>query len=148
MLHERSQHACRWRSNGDRTRWSLLLRGLPLILFWAFGLGILPEPGINSGLGMGSLVAQSLVPQATGPIQAAGVSLSPEQTRQSIQWLADHLVKHIPSQIDGDDNWGDTKEVWSGLKVRRDGWKIKTKRRHRDIKHGRWVSLPHRSAED
>ena len=41
--------------------------------------------------------------------------------------------------MDGDKNWGDTKKMWAGVKVRRDGFKIRTKRRFREVEHGRWV---------
>ncbi len=82
---------------------------------------------------------------------AAGVSMSPDQTRQSVQWLADQLMQHVPHRIDGDDDWGDTKRVWAGVKVRRDGWELRTHRRWRELRHGRWVryeiNLPELAAE-
>lgn len=80
---------------------------------------------------------------------AAGVSMTPEQTRQSVQWLSDQLMLHVPRKMDGDDNWGETKKMWAGVKLRRDGWELKTNRRWKELRHGRWVryeiELPARS---
>ncbi|WDQ16966.1 hypothetical protein [Rhodopirellula sp. P2] len=77
---------------------------------------------------------------------ATSFEMTPDQARQSVQWLADQLLKHVPDHFDGDDDWGNTKSLWAGVKVRRDGWKLKTNRRRRDVRHGRWVrydiSLP------
>ncbi|SMP53750.1 hypothetical protein SAMN06265222_104147 [Neorhodopirellula lusitana] len=126
MLHQRSEYASCRRGNGHRPRRRLFLRRLSIArlrpTFATLGL-----------LTLGLLSAKPAV------AQPASVSLSSEQSRQSIQWLADQLVRHIPRTIDGDDDWGDTKAIWSGVKVRRDGWNIKTNRRHKDVNHGRWV---------
>ncbi len=65
--------------------------------------------------------------------------MTPDQARQSVQWLADQLLKHVPDRFDGDDDWGKTKSLWAGVKVRREGWKLKTNRRHKEVRHGRWV---------
>lgn len=73
------------------------------------------------------------------PTQTAGLSMTPDQTRQSVQWLADQLMQHVPSRMDGDDGWNDTKKVWAGVKVHREGWELKTNRRWRELRHGRWV---------
>ncbi|KLU04706.1 hypothetical protein RISK_003328 [Rhodopirellula islandica] len=77
---------------------------------------------------------------------ATSFAMTPDQARQSVQWLADQLLQHVPDHFDGDDDWGNTKSVWAGVKVRREGWKLKTNRRRRDVRHGRWVrydiSLP------
>lgn len=88
--------------------------------------------------------------QAVGPSEApptttlaekgtpAGL-MSEGEARESLQWLADRLIDHLPRPIQGDDDWGKTRRTWAGVKLRRDGWKWTTKRRWRDIRHGRWV---------
>src|SRR6056297_585545 len=99
----------------------------------------------------GSKSASAQTPSAQTPIATAviespgvtlpvgsqtrpGVSLSRDQTRESVSWLAGQLMLHAPRRIEGDDDWGNTKQVWSGVKVRADGWKIKTHRRQRDLR--------------
>ena len=66
-------------------------------------------------------------------------TISPGQARQSFQWLAGQLMRHVPPTLTGEDDWGDAKEVWAGVKVRRDGWKLKTNRRKKELRHGRWI---------
>ncbi|MFG0287446.1 MAG: hypothetical protein ACF8CQ_04690 [Rhodopirellula sp. JB044] len=75
----------------------------------------------------------------SGAVPTGGVSMTSEQTRQSVQWLADQLMMHVPRRIEGDDDWGNTKRVWAGVKMRRDGWELKTHRRWKELRHGRWV---------
>lgn len=108
----------RGRPEHGRARWMrLLLRGT----FW---LGLFVMSG-------SPLQAQTA--------QTSGVLMTPDQTRQSVQWLADQLMQHVPSRIEGDDGWNDTKKVWAGVKVHREGWELKTNRRWRELRHGRWV---------
>lgn len=78
-------------------------------------------------------------PLAAQLTQTAGISMTPDQTRQSVQWLADQVMHHVPRRIEGDDGWNDTKKIWAGVKVHRDGWELKTNRRWRELRHGRWV---------
>ena len=56
-----------------------------------------------------------------------------------MQWLADLLVRKLPSSFDGEKDWGRTKRVWAGVKIRRDGFQLKTNRRYRQVEHGRWI---------
>jgi hypothetical protein len=70
---------------------------------------------------------------------ADSLTLSNEQARQSVQWLASVAIGKLPPSFDGDKGWGDTKRVWSGIDIKRDGWKLKTHRRYREVEHGRWI---------
>ncbi len=45
----------------------------------------------------------------------------------------------MPRTFDGDKDWGETKRVWSGVRIRRDGLRLKTKRRWKEVRHGRWI---------
>lgn len=78
-------------------------------------------------------------PTAPQILPATSVEMTPDQARQSVQWLADQLLTHVPDRFDGDDDWGNTKSLWAGVKVRREGWKLKTNRRRKEVRHGRWV---------
>ena len=71
--------------------------------------------------------------------QSSVVTIDEAQARVSVQWLADLAISKIPKKFDGDKHWGDTKKIWSGVKVRREGLKLKTNRRFREVEHGRWV---------
>jgi hypothetical protein len=58
-----------------------------------------------------------------------------------VQWLASLALRKMPRTFDGDKDWGDTKKLWAGVKIRRDGLKLKTHRRFREVEHGRWVKF-------
>ena len=84
------------------------------------------------------MVAPSGLP-SSGLQNSIATSISPEQVRTAAQWLGDLAIRKMPRSYDGDKDWGKTKQVWAGVKMRMDGLKLKTHRRHRDVKHGRWV---------
>lgn len=118
----------------------------PLLLLFLVGLAVAAKPG--------DIVAQS--PGETAmPIEDVlvdSLSLTPQQAKGSVQWLAAVALKKLPRTLDGERGWGDTKRVWAGIKVKRDGWKLKTHRRYREVEHGRWiryeVTLPDPNAGD
>jgi hypothetical protein len=80
------------------------------------------------------------------------LSLDAMQAKASVQWLASLALQKMPRTFDGDKNWGDTKRVWSGVKMRLDGLKLKTNRRFREVEQGRWVkyqvTLPDPAADN
>jgi len=47
-------------------------------------------------------------------------------------------LNNLPHTYTDDRKWGMQAERWDGLHVRRDGWKIKTKRRKKMVNHGTW----------
>ncbi|MCH5376388.1 MAG: hypothetical protein JJ992_20660, partial [Planctomycetes bacterium] len=67
------------------------------------------------------------------------VSLSESQAQSSVQWLASVALDKLPRTLDGEKDWGDTKRVWDGVSIKRDGWQLKTHRRFRNVEHGRWI---------
>jgi len=67
------------------------------------------------------------------------LNITDEQARESIQWLATKASKHLPRSISGDKNWGETKRVWAGVKMRMDGFKLRTNRQFRELEQGRWI---------
>ncbi|QDT07903.1 hypothetical protein K227x_63320 [Rubripirellula lacrimiformis] len=62
-----------------------------------------------------------------------------QTAKASVQWLVDRTLRQMPRSFDGDKDWGNTKKVWAGVKVRMDGLKLKTNRRWREVEHGRWI---------
>ncbi len=81
-------------------------------------------------------------PAATSSPRSASeshLSVSEAQARASIQWLAELALRKMPRSFDGDKDWGETKKLWAGIKVHRDGLKLKTHRRFKEVEQGRWV---------
>lgn len=79
---------------------------------------------------------------------SAGTALTDDEARRTVQQLIDFALPRIPREFEGEKHWGDTKKLWAGVKLRRDGFKLSTKRRWKDVRHGRWtkyrVTLPGR----
>ena len=93
-------------------------------------------------LGTGTATAQVESPgekSATSVKTVQLLNITDEQARESIQWLATKASKHLPRSISGDKNWGETKRVWAGVKMRMDGFKLRTNRQFRELEQGRWI---------
>ena len=86
---------------------------------------------------------RSAVPPA---VVSPSFDISESQARSSIQWLAELAIRKAPRTFDGDKDWGKTKSVFNGVNLKRDGLRLKTSRRKKDVRHGRWIkyelSLP------
>ncbi|GAA5507275.1 hypothetical protein [Novipirellula caenicola] len=48
-------------------------------------------------------------------------------------------MQEVPAIYQGDKDWGETKEVWAGVRAKFDGLKLKTHRRFKEVNHGRWI---------
>jgi hypothetical protein len=95
-----------------------------------FGLAILCAVPVSGQLAPPGPTA----PAATAP---SGVGLLPSADRLSE--LATTLLRQLaPSEHANNKKWGGTKEVFDGVKVYRDGFKIKTRRRKKTVNHGLW----------
>lgn len=54
--------------------------------------------------------------------------------------LVTNLVRaELPDAYEKKKNWGQTTEVWDGVRVSLDGARIKTKRKKRTVNHGTWT---------
>jgi hypothetical protein len=54
------------------------------------------------------------------------------------EFVTDLVREHLPDQYEKSKNWGHTKRVWAGVKVERDGLRLETRRRYRDVNDGAW----------
>ncbi len=96
---------------------------------------ILAIGGFVDRLGLG----QQPQPGDSGPLSAADSSTSEAASQGSLSGLITAIIReNLPDQYESKDGWGETKEVWAGVDVRRDGWQIKTKRRKKQVNHGTW----------
>lgn len=138
MLHQRPQHDSRWRRDGNRPRWRLLCGGLslagprfslPLRAFCLIAAGVLVIAMSRHS------VAQ--VPESNVDLfTSSGQFLSPQQARLTLQTLVDMAIAKSPHEYKGKKNWEKTKRVWAGVRFRRDKFRISTKRRWRELRHG------------
>lgn len=90
-------------------------------------------------------------PAAIAQANASAVVMDAAQAKASVEWLVDRAIGQMPRTIDGDKDWGETKRIWAGVKMKFDGGKLKTHRRWKEVEQGRWIkyeiTLPPSSAE-
>ena len=65
-----------------------------------------------------------------------GSMMTSDQARATVQSLVDLAIRKTPHRYDGKKNWEKTKKIWAGVRFRRDGLKLSTHRRWRDVRHG------------
>jgi hypothetical protein len=84
---------------------------------------------------------------ATPPVEGGGIAriadhaggptrMDAAQARRTVQALVDRAIERLPHRYDGEKDWQRQKQVWAGIKIRREGLKWTTKRRWRDVRHG------------
>ncbi len=90
--------------------------------------------------------ATSSAPLAPPPLlqppaapQASAAAPAPEQRADALDALLRKLVLELlPKEYVDDDDWGQTEEFITGLDIERDGLKIETRRRRKQLNHGTW----------
>ena len=95
-------------------------------LIWMFGL----------------IPAHTLSAQAQGPepsTEGAVSVLESTDAGESIDRILTQLaLESIPHSYTSDKHWGKQSERWDGIKWKRDGLRISTKRRKKMVNHGTW----------
>lgn len=93
-------------------------------------------------------LAASRVPAtlATVPISGAflnetgqNTGASEFATPQLVAWLSDMIRRNLPEDYTDDRKWNQQKEVWDGIKFRREGMRIETKRKKKLVNSGTWT---------
>ena len=58
---------------------------------------------------------------------------------EEFQELVTAIVReHLPDKFEKTKNWGNTKRVWAGVKFEREGLRLETRRRYREVNDGPW----------
>ena len=65
--------------------------------------------------------------------------IPPDEARQLLQWGVDWVRQLIPETYHNDKKWGQTKQIVSGLDIRTQGGRLHTRRRRKEVEHGRWL---------
>ena len=96
----------------------------------------------------GPIVGQTNLPQPTpsaDPIPPAN-DLVKDNTPKDVVDAGDDIdelitslvLKNIPHQFNEDKDWGKQESRWDGVKIRRDGLKLRTHRKTKMVNHGTW----------
>ena len=86
-------------------------------------------PGTDHGYSILEANALNSRPAAASSVDA-GESID--------KFLTSLALDSIPHSYTEDKDWGKQDERWDGIKWRRDGWKISSKRRKKKVNHGVW----------
>ena len=79
-----------------------------------------------------SNVDSKVLPNQQESVQSADAS-------DELNKLITSMVReNIPHTFDETKDWGGQEERWDGIKIRREGFRIKTKRRKKLVNHGTW----------
>lgn len=97
-------------------------------------LKVLPATSKSTASRVGSEPFGQLV-VARSPAAARPSFATPE----IVAWLTELIRDNLPPTYEDDRKWGKTKEVWNGVRLRREGLKIETERRIRTVKSGSWT---------
>ena len=73
------------------------------------------------------------------PASVAIPNLTSEEAKATLQWAVYLIQANLPPQHMGKKNWGATKRLYTGLDVDLDGLKLKTHRKFREVRHGKWL---------
>ena len=73
------------------------------------------------------------------PASVAIPNLTSEEAKATLQWAVYLIQANLPPQHIGKKNWGATKRLYTGLDVDLDGLKLKTHRKFREVRHGKWL---------
>ena len=63
---------------------------------------------------------------------------SPIDSKRVGQLLTRIVLDNMPHQYTDEKNWGQTERRWDGIRWRREGLKLETERRWKDVQHGTW----------
>ena len=67
------------------------------------------------------------------------LAFTPKDAPEWVQSMVQRIVREsVPDKYVRDKDWGMTDRRWDGLKVRREGLRISTKRRWKEVNHGTW----------
>ena len=66
------------------------------------------------------------------------IPVSADERQELSFWVRWLVLRNLPPSFEDNRKWGREKEVFDGIKLRREGWKIETKRKTKTAKHGTW----------
>jgi hypothetical protein len=78
-------------------------------------------------------------PVANSAMETTVPGLPPEEAKAAIQWAVYLVQANLPPTYEGKKNWGETKRVYAGVDIDNDGLKLKTHRKYKEVRHGKWL---------
>lgn len=66
------------------------------------------------------------------------VPISANELQEMSSWVRWLVLRNLPPSFEDNRKWGREKEVFNGIQLRREGWRLETKRKTKIAKHGTW----------
>ena len=87
----------------------------------------------------GELAGAEDAAQATGATKSIESISADDSSLDALEKTLTSLIRDaLPAKYENNKQWGMTKQIYEGLKVEREGWKIETRRRRKTVNHGTW----------
>ena len=71
-------------------------------------------------------------------LSEVAIPVSADERQELSTWVRWLVLKNLPPNFEDNRKWGKEQEVFNGIQLRREGWKIETKRKTKTAKHGTW----------
>ena len=71
-------------------------------------------------------------------LEEVPIPVSADERQELSSWVRWLVLRNLPPNFEDNRKWGREKEVFNGVQLRREGWKIETKRKTKTAKHGTW----------
>ena len=79
-----------------------------------------------------NLILPETLPQVPVPVSA-------DERQEISTWVKWMVLKNLPPNFEDNRKWDKRKEVFTGVHIHREGFKIETKRKTKLMKHGTWT---------
>lgn len=66
------------------------------------------------------------------------IPVSADERQELSSWVRWLVLRNLPPSFEDNRKWGREKEVFNGIQLRREGWKLETKRKTKTARHGTW----------
>jgi len=71
-------------------------------------------------------------------LNEVAMPVSADERQELSAWVRWLVLRNLPPSFEDNRKWGKEKEVFNGINLRREGWKVETKRRMKTVKQGTW----------
>ena len=66
------------------------------------------------------------------------IPVTDDERKELSTWVRWLVLKNLPPSFEDNKKWGKEKEVFNGIRLRREGWRVETKRKKKTVKQGFW----------
>jgi len=76
--------------------------------------------------------------QLASDLEHSAVTPTQSELQELSQWIRWLALMNLPPNIEDNRKWGRRKEVFDGVDMKMDGWRLDTKRKWKTVNHGTW----------